>query len=107
MMWRYLVINLVSLTLPAAAGDVTGRAVITKRLTKKAIASPVYNLRGATPPVGPADRAPVNEFENTVVMMEGGAAAPNTPITATIEQRNSRFEPELLVIPVGSSVQFP
>jgi plastocyanin len=76
-------------------------------LTKKAIASPVYNLRGTTPPPAPSGGAPVNEFENTVIMMEGGPAAPNPPITATIEQRNSRFDPELVVIPVGSTVQFP
>lgn len=104
---RSLVTSLCALTALAAAGDVTGHAVITKRLTKKAVASPVYNLRGATAPVAPSGGAPVNEFENTVIMMEGGPAAPNAPITATIEQRNSHFDPELLVIPVGSTVQFP
>ena len=96
---RSLVTSLFALTALAAAGDVTGHAIITKRLTKKAIASPIYNLRGTTLPAAPPEAGPINEFENTVIMMEGGLAAPNAPITATIEQRNSRFEPELLVIP--------
>jgi plastocyanin len=105
---RYLLTGLLGLALSAAGGDVTGQAIITKRLTKKAIASPVYNLRGAATPVDPSDNSPVNEFDSMVVMLEGGPAAPKAPpVTATINQRNSRFDPELLVIPVGSTVQFP
>ena len=42
-----------------------------------------------------------------VVWLEGGSAAPAAPATVVMNQRNARFEPELLVIPVGSSVQFP
>ena len=38
---------LLTLALPASAGDVQGHAVITKRLTKKALSPVVYNLRGA------------------------------------------------------------
>jgi plastocyanin len=50
---------------------------------------------------------PVNEFERTVVFVEGGNAAPRPPLTATVEQRNSRFVPDLIILPVGSTVQFP
>lgn len=91
--------------LPAMGGDVNGQVVITRRLTKKTIAAPVYNLRGTVPAAAPV--TPVDEFARTVVILEGGSARSRPPETATIEQKNSRFEPDLIVIPVGSTVEFP
>ena len=53
----YPVTGLIALVLPVAAGDVAGHAVITKRLTKKALSPIVYNLRGAVPaPSAPSNR---------------------------------------------------
>jgi len=92
---------------PLGAGEVSGQVIITRKLTRKPIAPTVYNLRGTATPVAPADNAPVNEFERTVVMLEGGKWTPPAPATAVIEQRNTRFEPDLIVVPVGSTVQFP
>jgi len=40
-------------------------------------------------------------------MLEGAPSVPLSPITASIDQRGARFEPEMLVVPVGSTVQFP
>lgn len=93
--------------MPANAGDVSGQVVITKRLTKRALAPVVYNLRGAVPVTSGADVTSINEFDRTVVTLEQGKLRPPAPVTAVIEQRNSRFEPDLVVIPVGSTVQFP
>ena len=45
----YPVTGLLALVLPVFAGDVVGHALITKRLTKKALSPIMYNLRGATP----------------------------------------------------------
>jgi len=101
-----VVIAFLNLALLAAAGDVSGHAVITKRLTKKPVAPAVYSLRGAAPTVAPEGDAD-NEFDRMVVWLEGGSAAPAAPTTVVMNQLNARFEPELLVIPVGSSVQFP
>ena len=95
------------LSVPAIAGDVTGQILITRRLTQKTVSPTIYNLRGAVP-AGPAATSDTgNEFARTVVILEGGHGAPAAPQTVTIEQRNSRFDPELVVIPVGSTVQFP
>jgi plastocyanin len=49
----------------------------------------------------------VNEFGKTIVILEGGKTPPLRPQTITIEQRNGRFDPDLVVLPIGSSVQFP
>lgn len=99
---------LLTLVLPAVAGDVQGHAVITKRLTKKALSPVVYNLRGAVPGPSVSNRAePVNEFDRLVVVLEGAALHPKPPETVVIDQRNMRFDPDLVVVPVGSTVQFP
>lgn len=107
--------GLLLLALPALAGDVQGRAIVTRRLTKRPLSPIVYNLRGpALPdaaPVAPADAARVNEFDRMVVILEratgGRAVAPKAPVTATLDQQDARFDPDLIAIPVGSTVEFP
>jgi plastocyanin len=91
---------------PATAGDLTGQVIITKRLTKRAVAPVAYNLRGVATPAAPAVDL-LNELDRTVIMLEGGKVSPARPQTITIEQKNSRFEPDLAILPVGSSVEFP
>jgi plastocyanin len=93
--------------LPAQGGDVSGRVIITKRLSRRTVAPTVYNLRGVATPVGEPEGAGGSEFERTVVMLEGGELPAPAPVTVEIEQRNTRFEPDLVVIPVGSTVHFP
>jgi plastocyanin len=92
---------------PAGAGDVTVYVHITRRLTKKAPAPMIYDLRGTAPVPAAGAEPPLNELDRTVVMLVGQNPTPPHSETITIEQRNSRFEPELAVIPVGSTVQFP
>ena len=36
-----------------------------------------------------------------------GPSHPKPPETVVIDQRNMRFDPDLVVVPVGSTVQFP
>jgi plastocyanin len=96
-----------ALALPALAGDVSGTLLITKRLTKKAPPQAIYDLRGTSSPLVNNASEPVNEFDRMVVILEGGKLPPRAVQTAVIEQRNSRFEPDLVVVPVGSTVQFP
>lgn len=92
---------------PALAGDVSGHVIITKRLSRSTVAPTVYNLRGVAARVTEPEGALASEFERTVVMLEGGQLPAPVPVTAEIEQRNTRFEPDLIVIPVGSTVKFP
>ena len=92
---------------PADAGDITVQVKITRRLTKKSVAPAVYNLRGAAAASAAPQPELVNEFDRTVVMLTGKKPAPAEPQTITIEHRGGRFEPDLAVIPVGSTVWFP
>jgi len=99
--------GLLLLTLPAMAADVHGRAQVTKRLSKKAMSPIVYNLRGTAAPIAVPDTEPVNEFDRMVVILEGGNLPPKPPVTEGLNQHGSRFEPDLVVVPTGSTVQFP
>jgi plastocyanin len=91
----------------ASAGDLNGHLVITKRLTRKTVSPAVYNLRGTAPPVAPPGSEPINEFDRIVVMLDGKGFGTPEPETVIMEQRNGRFNPDLVVIPVGSKVEFP
>lgn len=104
----YPLTGLLALALPAFAGDVVGHALITKRLTKKALSPIVYNLRGALPsPASAPDSGRTSEFDRLVIILEGGDAPPKSPETVVINQRNMRFDPDMVIVPVGSTVQFP
>ncbi len=89
----------------SVASEVHGRIVLQKKPKKHLLAPAVYDLRGMAMPDHPASQEPGNEFDQVAVWLESGPPAP--PVTASLEQRNRRFYPELLVIPVGSSVEFP
>jgi hypothetical protein len=95
------------LALRALAADVHGHALVTKRLTKKALSPIVYNLRGTAAPVATPDTEPVNEFDRMVVILEGGNLPPKPPVTEVLNQHGSRFDPDMIVAPIGSTVQFP
>ena len=104
---QLLAILLTFSPVPLSAGDVIGHAVITKRLSKKALPPAIYNLRGTPTPTAAPDTETINEFDRMVVMLQGRAKMPKTPETLVLEQRNGRFDPDLVVVPVGSTIQFP
>jgi|ERR1700722_20106189 plastocyanin len=102
---------LLLLALQVQAGDVHGVALVTKRLSKKALSPIVYNLRGTATPVLARDAEPVNEFDRMVVILEaekdGPRLSPKPPVTETLDQKGARFDPDLVIVPVGSTVEFP
>jgi len=99
--------GLLVLALPAMAGDVSGHAVVTKRLTKRTLSPIVYSLRGTATPTASPETEPVNEFERMVVILEGGHVPSRPPVAETVDQRAAHFEPDFITVPVGSTVQFP
>ncbi len=111
----YLVSGLFLLALLAPASDVHGRAIITKRLSKRSLSPIVYNLRGTATPLAGPDTEPVNEFDRMVVILEAAKGAekdsrhlpPRPPVTEKLNQQDARFQPDVIVVPVGSTVEFP
>jgi plastocyanin len=90
---------------PAPAGDIAGRVVFTRQLTRKTLAPANYALRGISQPI--STRAEPPDGTRIAVWLESEAIRPGKPIKAALVQRDRRFEPELLILPVGSTVSFP
>jgi hypothetical protein len=111
MKYVYLVSGLLSLALQALGADVHGHALVTKRLSKKALSPIVYNLRGTAAPVASSDPEPLNEFDRMVLILEdrtdGAKLPPKPPLTEILNQLGARFQPDLIAVPVGSTVEFP
>jgi plastocyanin len=94
-------------TSPASAQDIQGQLAITRTLTKQRVVLPAYTLRGVSPHKHDAAPSSIKEWERVVVYLENDKAPAATKFNATLNQNGQRFEPEMLVIPVGSTVSFP
>jgi len=90
-----------------AAAELSGQIVITKKLTKKQVTLPSYQLRGLSTVSPPGDSGTISEFADMVVFLEGALPDTEKPVHTELIQRNQRFEPQLLVVPAGSTVSFP
>jgi len=91
----------------ATAQEIQGQLVITRPLTKQRVAFPAYTVRGVSPHQHDAAPSPINEWQRVVVYLESDKAPAAARLIATMNQTGQRFEPEMLVIPVGSTVSFP
>lgn len=108
LLWSFSLTLLITAPFATARGaELSGRIVITKKLTKKHVAMPVYALRGASGTNEPPGKEPVSECQNVVLYLEGDLPTDETPVRAELRQQNQRFEPPLLVVPAGSTVSFP
>jgi plastocyanin len=90
-----------------SAAELNGRIIITKKISKKRVTLPVYQLRGVSSPLGLEAARTIDEYRNTVVFLAANSTEPGAPVKVDMIQRNRRFEPQMLVVPMGSSVSFP
>src|ERR1700722_14451114 len=100
--------TLLILATAAYAEDVHGTVIIKHRLTRKRVtAAPTLYQRGPVVELRSdlRDDPLAAERARVVIYIEG--QFPSNPIAASMEQKDRRFIPELLVIPVGSTVSFP
>jgi len=108
-------IKLLSTALLAAAflagADLRGTIVIERKLSRHNVTpSAGMYQRGVAVELGADDDADPLEFERShvAVYLEGGPKSSVTEsIKASIEQKDRRFVPDLVVIPAGSTVAFP
>jgi plastocyanin len=95
------------------AQDITGTILIRKKLTKRSVTPSVsiYQRGVAVEPGKTAEEDPLDfERSRVVVYLEG--PGPSSPAGAKLEQPrmeqlSRRFLPDLLAVPIGSSVSFP
>jgi len=90
----------------AIGAELNGRILITKKMTRKRVTLPAYHLRGVPAPEPEISR-PVDEYGEIVVFLDGNLPGEEKPVRAELIQQNRRFEPQMLIVPAGSSVFFP
>lgn len=104
--WASVVVCLFAL--PLCAADITGMVRIERKLTKPKVTAPTSSYqRGPAVELGADSGDPLVWERLRVVVYLDGTSPGSKPITATMEQKNRRFSPETLVVPVGSTVSFP
>jgi plastocyanin len=102
------VLTLLDVCSGAGAGsEVAGKIILQKNVRQTTITAAAYNLRAGAPENPSSEPRSTNPFERVAVWLESDRAENVTPIAATIEQRNHRFEPQLVIVPKGSTVEFP
>jgi plastocyanin len=94
------------------AEEIHGTVIIKQRLTRQRVtAAPSLYQRGPAVELrsDSQDDPLAAERARVVIYLEGPNPGnrPSHPLTATMEQKDRRFIPELLVIPIGSTVSFP
>src|SRR5262252_1933879 len=94
-------------TFATDAQEIQGQLAITRTLTKQRVVLPAYTVRGVSPHKHDGPTSPINEWQRVVVYLEADKAPAAPHVTAVLNQTAQRFEPEILVVPVGSSVSFP
>jgi plastocyanin len=115
---RCIALAIFALGVGASAQNITGNIVVKQKLTKRSVTPSVsIYQRGTAVELGKDAPEDPLEFERSrvVVYLEGPSSAsigpvstsPGSPSVFTIEQLNRRFSPDLLVLPVGSTVSFP
>jgi plastocyanin len=109
----YVLFAIVTLALGAGAQDITGTILIKKKLTKRSVTPSVsVYQRGMTVKLGQdAEEDPLAfERSRVVIYLEGpgpAAIGPASRAPLQIQQLDRRFSPDLVVIPVGSTISFP
>lgn len=96
----------------AFAGTIEGEVEVRSRLARKpkglvrrtsTLAGPLYQDRDRTP----IARGQIDETRNIVISLPGVSGPANQTKTASLQQKNREFEPYVLPIYQGSTVDFP
>lgn len=95
-------------TAPAHPAEIHGSVIIERRLTKaKVTAAASSYSRGVGVELQSDSSGDGLDFERSHVVIYLEGALGSKPVTATLEQKGRQFLPDLLVVPVGSTVSFP
>ena len=110
-MWIRLVAGVLLGSALLAGADIHGTIVIQRRLTRRNVtASAGMYQRGVAVELGADGEEDALAFERShvAIYIEGAAVAADPGVVkASIEQRDRRFAPDLVVIPAGSAISFP
>jgi plastocyanin len=89
------------------AASISGHVIVTKVLTKKKVTLPSYQMRSAALPARYVEPNFTGEMDRLAIYLEGSGLKPGAPVRVELDQRGMRFDPEVIIVPVGSEVAFP
>ncbi len=87
------------------ATEITGNIVLKKNLARKTVDTGIYDLRGAAISTKPKQEH--QPYGRVAVWLEPSAPIATRPSNAEMQQAGRNFEPDFLIVPVGSTVEFP
>jgi plastocyanin len=90
----------------ATATEIVGTIILQKNLVKKTVTTGVYDLRGPATPAKQSGREH-GAFGRVAVWLEPDVPIAPVPKQSEMRQAGRRFDPDFMVIPVGSTVEFP
>ncbi|HEX2780133.1 MAG TPA: carboxypeptidase regulatory-like domain-containing protein [Gemmatimonadaceae bacterium] len=91
---------------PVATGRIEGIVTVSSALVARRPRFRIYDDAGAPP--APLSAGLAAELSNVVMYLERSEGAPvAAPVRASLEQRDERFQPRVLAVPVHSTVDFP
>jgi plastocyanin len=107
-----ILIATIAFSASLSAQDITGTILIRKKLTKRSVTPSVsiYQRGAAVAPQKDIQKDAGEDplaFERSRVVVYLEGPGPSSPAAPKMEQLNRRFQPDLLAIPVGSTVSFP
>ena len=96
----------------ASAQDITGTILIKRKLTKPSVTAAVsVYQRGTTVKLGkdPEEDPIAYERSRVVIYLEGAgqSSTDSASHVSRVQQLDRRFMPDLVVVPIGSTVSFP
>lgn len=89
------------------ASEISGQITIQAKLAPKAFVPAVYELRGVAVPAKPRSSNPGGFAGKVAVWLEAQNVPGLPAVQTTMRQRDRLLEPALLIVPVGSTVEFP
>lgn len=89
--------------------EITGTVTVKQRLTRPSVTASVSMYeRGPAVELGQdSEHDPLAAERERVVIWIEGSGPLKSSITASMQQANRRFEPDMVVIPAGGTVSFP
>src|SRR2546426_1037670 len=88
------------------AGGIRSHVTIMEGLTRKRVTIPAYQLRGARTTTAQQTSHSVDELSRVAVYLEGAGLDPGKPLKLEMRQEGRQFEPDILIVPTGSTVSF-
>src|ERR1700756_4406131 len=73
------------------AAELNGRVLVTRKLTKKRVTLPIYQLRGMSPASNRDVSQPVNEYSELAVFLEGKSSDGDKPVRVELRQERQQF----------------